>query len=236
MKIEVLFPELCNIYAEIDNIKYLEKCNKKIKVHYTNITEELLFIKEDVDMIYLGSMPHIHQDIILKKLKPHVKRLKELIEKDKIVLFTGDAIELVGNYIIDVDTNKKTECLKLFDVHFERNFFGKYNFFYLGKYEDIKMVGSIETFSKMEGENEYPFIETIKSLYETPEGINYKNFYATYLIGPMLLLNPLFTKKILKKLGLKEDLYLEEDIMNAYEKRLKQLEDDNCKIVMDEHG
>ena len=236
MKVEVLFPELCNIYAEIDNIKYLEKCSENIKITYTSINEEPLFTKEDVDMLYLGSMPHIHQDIILKKLKPHTKRIKELIEKNKIVLFTGDAIELVGDYIQDEDTNKKTECLKLFDVYFERNFFGKYNFFYLGEYNNIKMVGSIETFSKMKGNNKYPFIKTIKSMYDEPEGINYKNFYATYLIGPLLLLNPLFTKLILKKLGQKEKLYLEEDIINAYEKRLKQLESDDCKIIMDEHG
>lgn len=38
MKIEILFPEFCNLYGDISNIKYLKKClsNQKSKI-YRNI-------------------------------------------------------------------------------------------------------------------------------------------------------------------------------------------------------
>ena len=55
--IEVLFPLFSNIYADLYNINYLTKCNKNIKVVYTNYGEEPYFLNHKVDMIYIGSMP-----------------------------------------------------------------------------------------------------------------------------------------------------------------------------------
>ncbi len=240
MKVEVLFPELCNIFGDIWNAKYLEMCSKDIKVSYTRILEEPLFVKEDVDMVYVGSMPYKHQEVIVKKLSKYKDRLLQLIEKGKVVLFTGDAIEIVGKYIIDARSGKKVKGLGLFDVYFERNFFKRYNYFFLGDYQDIKMVGSVSTFSRMYGSDKNSFIKVIKGLgrgdNNSIEGINYKNFYATYLIGPMLLLNPDFMKMLLLKMGYKGDLYLKDDIYNAYKYRLNELLDDNVKIFPDDHG
>ena len=34
-KVELLFPELCNIYGESYNIEYLKRCSKDIDVIYT---------------------------------------------------------------------------------------------------------------------------------------------------------------------------------------------------------
>ncbi len=240
MVVEVLFPELCNIFGDIWNAKYLKMCCDDIKIHYTSITEEPLFVKEDVDMIYLGAMPYKHQEIIVKKLKKHKKRLLELIEKEKVVLFTGDAIEIVGKYILDTEDNKKHEGLGLFDVYFKRTFLKRYNYFFLGKYKNIDMVGSVSTFSRMYGDSSNSFINVKKGLgmadNDSVEGINYKNFYATYLIGPLLILNPDFTKLILKKIGANDKLCFEDDIYNAYKHRLNELLDDNVKIFMGDHG
>ena len=38
-KVELLFPELCNIYGESYNIEYLKRCSKDIDVIYTNHKE-----------------------------------------------------------------------------------------------------------------------------------------------------------------------------------------------------
>lgn len=239
MKIEVLYPELCNVFADVWNVKYLGMCCSKIEIHYTKINEEPLFVKKDVDMIYVPSMPYVHQEIIVNKLSKYKKRLKELIEKEKIVLFTGDATEIIGNYIYDVSTDKKTNGIGLFDVYFERNFNKRINYFFLGNYDNMKIVGSASTFSMMYGDNTNKFIEVVKGLGmgndNTNEGICYKNFYATKLIGPFLLLNPDFTKMILHKLGYDGNLCFEKDIYDAYEKRLLELEGD-VKIFPDDHG
>ena len=54
------------------------------------------------------------------------------------------------------------------------------------------------------------------------EGIKQHNFIGTYLIGPILILNPLFTQKIFKMLGEKDaHLAFEAEVMSAYNQRLK---------------
>ena len=40
MKIEVLFPEICNLYGDLGNIRYLEKTVDKTKVINTHLTDE----------------------------------------------------------------------------------------------------------------------------------------------------------------------------------------------------
>ena len=55
------------------------------------------------------------------------------------------------------------------------------------------------------------------------EGIHQNNFIATYVIGPLLILNPYFTLKLLKMMGVdKPKLAFEEEVLKAYEVRLKK--------------
>ena len=55
------------------------------------------------------------------------------------------------------------------------------------------------------------------------EGIRKNNFLATYIIGPILILNPLFTKKLLSLMGVKEPkLAFEEEVLESYNIKLKK--------------
>ena len=72
----------------------------------------------------------------------------------------------------------------------------------------------------MYGDNtKTPFIEVEKGIginkESKIEGIKKNNFIGTYLIGPILILNPLFTKKILEMLGVNNEVALKEDTMSA---------------------
>ena len=63
------------------------------------------------------------------------------------------------------------------------------------------------------------------------EGIKKNNLYGTYLLGPFLIQNPLFTKYLMSQLGIENPkLAFEADIMKAYEVRLVEL---NKDIVFD---
>ena len=44
MKIEVLFPELCNLNGDISNIKYLQKCMPEAEIIETAIEEKPAFV------------------------------------------------------------------------------------------------------------------------------------------------------------------------------------------------
>ena len=60
------------------------------------------------------------------------------------------------------------------------------------------------------------------------EGIRLNNFMATYVIGPLLVLNPPFARYILQRCGVEDQtLAFEEAAMDAYEDRVKEYSDPN---------
>ena len=234
MVVEILYPELTNIFGDYANITYLEKCMPKAKFIYTSINKEPYFIKNKVDMIYLGSMSEEYQKIIVEKLTKYKKNLIECIEKDVIVLFTGMATEIIGNYIIEND--KKQKCLGLFDVYFERNKTKRHNSLFLGNFEKFKIVGNKSQFTMMYGDNKYPFIEVHDgcvgmNLNFKYEGIHYRNFFATQLLGPLLILNPYFTDYLIKLKNKDFKLEYKKDIIQNYKNRLELLENRKKYII-----
>lgn len=237
MTIEVLYPELTNVYGDLGNIKYLEKVTTKVKIVYTNINEEPKFNQEKIDFVYLGSMPEFHQKIILKKLIKYENKIKELIEKNVIFLFTGSAFELVGKYI--EEDNQKIKTLNLFNIYFKRNYDKRHNSFYVGDFDSQKIVGNKSQFTMAYGHNKYPFLQTRVGIgmneSEKVEGIHYKNFFGTYLLGPILPLNPDFTKYLLNLKGVKETFKYEQEAYEAHDLQVELLEKPDARIFMGDH-
>lgn len=227
MKVEILFPEFCNLYGDMYNMKYLKMCIPEAEFIETALEEEPAFVKENVNLIYLGPMTENTQEKVIKKLFPYKERIIELIEKNVVFLFTGNALEILGKYIENEDESK-IEGLGIFDVYAKRDMMHRHNSYLIGKYEDIEIIGFKSQFTMMYGNNlETPFIEVEKGIginkQSKIEGIKKNNFIGTYLIGPMLILNPLFTQKLLKMLGEEKEIALKEDTMAAYNERIKEL-------------
>lgn len=235
MKIEVLYSELCNLNGDLANMKYLQQSLPTAQFIYTSILDEPKFVKEKVDLIYLGPMSEPTQEVVLKKLELYKNKIKELIENGTTFLIVGNALDLFGNYIIE--DNKKIECLKIFDFYAERYMNDRHNSLCLGKFQKINIVGFRSQFTQIYGDNSENYFVKVErgiginkdSLYE---GIHYKNFYGTYLLGPLLILNPLFTKHLLRNLGVKNPkLKFEKESMVAYKQRLKEFKDPNKKVL-----
>lgn len=227
MKIEILFPEFCNLFGDMYNMKYLKMCIPDAEFIETALEEEPTFVKEDVNLIYLGPMTENTQEKVIAKLLPYKERIIELIDKNIVFLFTGNAIEVLGKYIENED-GSKIDGLGIFDVYAKRDMFHRHNSYLIGKYEEIEVIGFKSQFTMMYGDNiKTPFIEVEKGIGINKdskiEGIKKNNFIGTYLIGPLLILNPLFTKKILEMLGVDNEVALKEDTMAAYEARIKEL-------------
>lgn len=226
--IEILFPEFCNLYGDISNMKYLKKCIPEANFIETSFNEEPTFIKNNVDLIYMGPMTEKMQEKVIEKLKPYKQRIEELIEKNVAFLITGNALEIFGKYIENED-GSKIEALGIFDIYAKRNMMKRHNSNFIGKYEDIEIVGFKSQFTQSYGNNEENYFAKVeKGIGINPEcsleGIQKNNFIATYIIGPILILNPEFTRKILQKIGIKEPkIAFEEDVKKAYEQRLKEL-------------
>lgn len=226
--IEILFPEFCNLYGDISNMKYLKKCIPEANFIETSFNEEPTFIKNNVDLIYMGPMTEKMQEKVIEKLKPYKQRIEELIEKNVAFLITGNALEIFGKYI-ENENGSKIEALGIFDIYAKRNMMKRHNSNFIGRYEDIEIVGFKSQFTQGYGNNEENYFANVeKGIGLNPEssleGIQKNNFIATYIIGPILILNPEFTRKVLQKIGIEEPkIAFEEDVKKAYEQRLKEL-------------
>lgn len=226
--IEILFPEFCNLYGDISNMKYLKKCMPKANFIETAFDEEPAFNNEKVNFIYLGPMTENRQEKVIQKLKPYKEKIEELIKENVIFLITGNAIEIFGKYIENED-GSKIEALGIFDTYAKRDMLHRHNSIFVGTWEDIELVGFKSQFTFSYGENsENYFAKAEKGIglnkESNLEGIQKNNFIATYLIGPILILNPYFTEKLIQKMGMEEpNLAFKEDLIQAYNQRLEEL-------------
>lgn len=228
MKIEVLYPEFCNLNGDMGNIKYLQKCLPDAQVIETSINEEPKFIsQEDISLVYMGTLSENSQEIVIQELKPYTEKIKQKIEQGQLFLFTGNSIEILGKYIENEDESK-IECLNIFDIYAKRDMLHRHNSFYLGKYENIEILGFKSQFTMLYGNNENNYFSKADmgigiNANSKLEGIHQNNFFATYLIGPFLILNPYFTLELLKLMGVENPkLAFEDAIMEAYNVRLKK--------------
>lgn len=227
MKIEILYPEFCNLYGDMFNMKYLQKCLPNAEFIETAIDDKPTFAEEDVNLIYLGPMTEKTQEKVIARLKTYKDRIEELIEKNVVFLFTGNAIEVLGKYIENED-GTKIEAVGIFDVYAKRDMMNRHNSYFVGNFEDIELVGFKSQFTMMYGDNTNCYFSKVEkgigiNKESNLEGIRKNNFIGTYLIGPILILNPLFTKKIIAMMGAEPQIALEEDVMAAYEARIREL-------------
>ena len=240
MKIEVLFPEICNLYGDLFNVTYLKDCLPEAEVINTSLGDEPLFAKETPDLIYMGTTTERGQVLAIEALSKHKARIKECIESGVNFLITGNAMEIFFNEIIE-GGNKVCDGLGILDFVAKREARKRFNCLYLGDFatdkESIKIVGFKSLFGYAYGDNSNCF------LFDTErgdglnkeckgEGIRINNFFATHITGPLLVLNPTFTKwyieNMLKVYNVK--LAFEEAAMDAYNLRVAEYTDPGTGI------
>ncbi len=233
--IEELFSEVCNLFGDGGNMRYLKLCLPEAEYITTGLNEKPYFVDNEVNMIYMGPMTENTQIKVIERLKPYKKRIEELIEKGVIFLMTGNSHEVFGNKITDVD-GTVIDCLGINDFYAERNIMKRFSGLILGNYEDIEITSFRAQFTEgFIGEGLEPFVKMTKGVPMNKdnfiEGYVKKNFYGTYLLGPLLVLNPYFTKKLLYKLcGKERTLAFEPETIKAYEARLTDFKDKNVGI------
>ena len=237
MKIEILYPEICCLYGDKANMAYLRKCLPQAEFVETNINDEPRFAYEAVDLIYLCSMSEKSQELVIEKLKPFKNILRLLMDEDKCTfLLTGNSFEIFGNYI-QKENGEKIEALGLIDTYSVRQCPKRFNTLVLAEGEGTKIVGYTSRFSHTYGITEdNALFKVIKGTGSNPdtmlEGVKKGRLLGTYLIGPLLISNPDFTKHLLKLMGAEEiTLSFEDEAVKAYEKRLKDFERPNLVLT-----
>lgn len=235
MVIELLYPEICNLYGDSGNIMFMEATFEDAVFIKTSLNDEPHFVKNDVDLVYMGSLTANNQLIVIEKLTKYKERIAELIESGKVFLFTGNAMEVMGDEIKQ-DDGRITKALSLLRITTAIHLSDRYNSLVLGKFEaegydtDKKIVGYISKSSTVT-EGEAPLFSVEKQANgKVSDGVRHMNFFGTSLLGPILILNPAFAKYIFSLIGYFGPLVFEEEVERAYIKRVAEYSDDNIKF------
>ena len=189
MKLNILclYYEILNFYGDTGNIKVLEYHLKELKIKYNidylSLDDKPIF--KNYDLVLIGAGTEKNRELALSHLIKYKNDIKKEIENNKFFLITGNALGMFGK------TLNNKEALNIFNYEtvtekeriskeiILKNKFGKDIYGFLN-HED--KTNNKENF-----------------LFEN-EGIKYKNFYGTYVLGPILSRNPDFLKYFLKKL------------------------------------
>lgn len=226
MIIEVLFSEVASLFRDDFNMRYLSECLPGSELVYTDLFSEPRFVSGKADVVYLGPMSDKYQPLVLEQLMPYKARIAELVEGGTVFLATGNALELFGQSVGD------KPALGVFGYHavhhperFDRSCL-------LGTFapedgEAMRIVGFKGQFSDIEG-NDHPWIQVDKGVGQPDdrahEGVHYKNFFGTYLMGPVLILNPPLARYVTQALGHDEPVAFEDAVMRAYDARVAEFE------------
>ena len=226
MKIEILFPELCNLFGDSATVEFLKQTLPEAEFIETHLNDELRFLSEKMNLVYMGPMTENTQELIIEKFRPLKDKIMAEIENDTVFFFTGNALEVMGDYIL-TDEGEKIPALGLFRYYAQRDMFHRHNSAFLGVFEGKEVMGFKSQFTTCYPENDdNAFIKTIKkgmgmNLKSTGEGYRFHNFIGTHLIGPVLILNPHLARYILKLMGSDAELAFSDVVEAAYEKRLE---------------
>lgn len=235
MNIEILFEEVCGLYGDAQNVTYLKQTLPDANFIDTGLTQEPYFAEHTPDLIYIGAMSERTQRRVIEKLRPYKQRLLELIEQGVPILATGNACEIFCKHIRYQTEKMEIDGLGVVDLTVEQKYFGRYNGKVLGKMDDLEIVGFRSQFSFLYGDNSQNyFLKVLRgdgiNKESKLEGFRVKNLIGTYLIGPVLVLNPLFCEYLLGLAGIQAQAAFREDAMAAYTQRLKEFHDPKVKF------
>lgn len=203
--IEILYPELNNLFGDRGNAEYLKarlrRAGCEAEFIETNLFSEPNFVNGETDILLIGPCTEKSQIVELSELKKYSDAIKARIDDGKVTLATGNAFELFGEYI-ENPKGEKTECLGFFPYYAKQFSRLRFNDNAVGKFEGMKITGFKNLLSHSYGENPYPFLKMQKGIGMNKdtknEGIHKNNFFATYHTGPLLPLNPDFTDYLIK--------------------------------------
>lgn len=236
MRIEIMYPELCCLYGDKGNTMFLQQCLPEAEFIFTQLNERPHFLDEQIDLCCMYSMSEQSQELILSRLLNWKAEIaQKLSGNTTMFLFTGNALELLGQYIEREDGSRQ-ECLGIFETYAKRHAPSRFNTLIQTEFEDMTLLGYTSRFS-----DTYNLSEELAMSHVTIgsganpqsklEGIRKDRIIASYLLGPLLVANPDFAKWLLQQLGVKEPtLPFEEALYLSYETRRKEFQRSDLEL------
>lgn len=219
MRILHLYYNLMNLYGEYGNVECLKKHmidqGYDVKINNVSVGDE--FDINDYDFIYCGSGLESNLKVTLKDLKKHKEDLLQAINNNKFILFTGNAMELLGE---SLDDEEGLNIVPIKSKTYDKRYTG--DVVMLNK-DFGEVVGFINKSTIVsEDINNYLFTYIFKDENlndgNTLEGYRINNLIGTHIIGPILIKNPSIMKYYVEGIGKSlNDKFVYKDIKYPYE-------------------
>lgn len=228
MKIEILYPDLCCLYGDKGNTLMLQKCLPDAEFIYTQLNEKPRFLDEEIALCCMYSMSEQSQERILERLLQWKDEICDSFQNAKtLFLLLGNAMELFGKYIQRED-GSQISGVGAFDIYTLRHAPNRFNTLIQAEFEGMTLLGYTSRFSDTYGICEQiamskVIIGTGSAPESKLEGIYVGQVIGTYLLGPLLVANPDFTKWLLRKLDVEaQTLPNEQALYQSYEYKRKE--------------
>jgi len=238
LTIEMLYPELANLHGDNANIDYLAQCRPDARVVRTGLTDTPAFVRGPVDLVYLGPMTENGQLKAIDHLRPYREHIEALIESGTTFLFTHNALEVLGTRISNDEMKYDVAGVGVFELESTVAMFGRYNGKVMGTVPGVgaeyPVLGYKSQFSMVSGADSLPGFLTAdrgigRNTTTAVEGVRRNNFIGTSLIGPLLVVNPHFTRSLLAQLDPDTEPVLAHESLaiTAYEARLREFRENS---------
>lgn len=226
MNVEILFPEICSLYGDLQNIYYLKRCCPALDIVETDLHSTPLFLREDVTLVYMGSTTEQGLRLAADALRPHRDVIAARVDAGQLLLLTGNAQDVFCQ-AMESDSADTIPGLGLLPGTARYTMMKRHNSFFLGSFEDMDVVGFKSLFGFLHGAPESDgWFTAQRGIGRTPdttlEGFRRGGLYATSLIGPLLVLNPPLCQWLLRRMGAPDTLAFQEAAYASYEKRLAE--------------
>ena len=230
-----LYPDCMSLYGEYANVavlrRHLETMGVTVTVRIAGLddTPDL----DGVGFVYMGAGTERGQKWALTALTPHAKSLKELLEGGTPALFTGNAMELLGESVTD-RAGKVWPCLALADfATVETDKRAPEDVIAHSTLWEEPVVGFMNKCSHTTGVTT-PLFDRLtlgegNEKENGPEGYVSGNLLATHITGPALVKNPAFTRLLITRIFQREGWTLPETLPvlpheeEAYQVTLQEL-------------
>ncbi len=228
MTIEILYPEIGNLFGDTGNVRFLKACLPEAEFVYTRLNDQPAFARQPVDLIYMGPMSESSQQKAIAALAPYVQQLQAHIDANRPALLIGNACEVLCQQI-ETPTAPVTG-LGILPYTAKQEMIQRYNGLTMGTFCDMTLLGFRSQFTFGYGDNsQNGFLQVIRGAGLHPgaayEGFRVNNLIATYLLGPLLIINPQFTHWLFRQMDCDRQLPFEEELIKAYQLRLTEFND-----------
>ncbi|MBY4796922.1 glutamine amidotransferase [Collinsella sp. AGMB00827] len=231
--IETLYPEFGNQAGDNGNLMYLKACLPDAEIVETAYGSEPAFAqRDDISLILMGNMTERQQVQSLEALMPYRDRLDTLADRGLPMLFTGNAAELLGSMIV-TPQGQGHVGLGLFDFITHNNMPTRYTCACSGTFDPgdgadpYTVVGFKIQFTQVVARGKLAPFCTLDQGFGLSEGSVYEgvrknHLLGTWMLGPILPLNPYLVRSLLDWMDATSvPLAYEEVIQDAYRERVR---------------